>query len=194
MRTVFSIVRLSGRVHQVAGNDIRRHTVQDGAVKEKGPAHTSLGVARNLHLTDRQITDAPESDGRFPSMECAGDSIKDKSIGTADVCQAGMQLERQHECVGEASRTLKYRASAACPPEDRNSILFTGCEMHVLNRSAGSAQHDEKTVAFPKPEHRIAVFLFQFVQECLIKGKIFHRCRQGEVEQTKRAHGVTAWR
>lgn len=181
MRTVLAIVRLSGRVHQVAGNDIRRHTVQDGAVKEKRPAHTSLGVARNLHLTDRQITDAPESDGRFPSMECAGDSIKDKSIGTADVCQAGMQLERQHKCVGEASRTLKYRASAACPPEDGNSILFTGREMHVVNRAAGCAQHHKKTVAFPKPEHRIAVFLIQFLQQGFIEGKIFRRCRQGEV-------------
>lgn len=192
MRTVPAIVRLSRRVPQVTGNDIRRHTVEDGAVKEKGPAHASLGVAGNLHLANCQITDTPKGDGRLPSMERAGDALKDKLIGTADVCQAGMQLERQHECVGETSRTLKHRPSSACPPEDGNSIPFTGWELHIVNRAASGAQHYEKTVAFPKPEHRIAVFLVQFVQQGFIEGEIFHRRRQGEVEQTKRAHVVTA--
>jgi len=90
MGSVFSVIRLSRRLAQVAGNDIRRHVVQDGAVKENGSTCTPLGITRNFHLANRQITDALECRGRFPATERAGDSLKDKLIGTADARQTGM--------------------------------------------------------------------------------------------------------
>ena len=97
-------------------------------------------------------------------MQRGGDPFEDKLIGTANIREAGMRLEREHEGIRETSRSLKDRATAARPTKDGDSVLFAGREMHVVGRSAGRTQHYEVTVALPKAKHRIATLLIQFVE------------------------------
>ena len=194
MRTIVAIVRLSRRLFEVPRDDIGRHAVQDRAVEEERASLPSLRVSRDLHVADHQIADASEGGGRLPSAECAGDPFKDELIGTADIREVVVQLKRKHEGVRETSRSLEDGASAAHPPKDGDSVLFAGGQVDVVADAAGTTQHDEVTVTLPKAKHRIAAMLLQLFQQRFVEGQILSRRGESQIEQTKCAHVVIAWR
>lgn len=163
-------------------------------MEEEGMMDSTLRVTGDFPLADRQIADASKGDSRFPSMERAGDPFQDELIGTADVREMRMQVERKHERVREASRSLEDGTSAACPPEDGDAVLLAGSEMHVVVQGGGPPQHHEGTVALPKAEYGVAALFVQFLQQGLIQSEILGRRGQGQIEQAERAHVKTVSR
>jgi len=194
MRSVCTVIRLSPWLFQVSRDEIDRHAVQNGALEEQGMPFPSLRIARDFHVADHQIADAPDGDGRLPPMERRGDPFEDESIRVVDVREVGMQIERKYERIREASRSLQHGAPAARPPKDRDAVLFACREMRVFGQAAGRAQNHKMEIAFPKTEQRITSLLVQFVQQRFIQGQILGRRWEGQIEQPERAHVRTASR
>jgi len=75
-----------------------------------------------------------------------------------------MPIEREHQGIGQTARSLQNGTPAADPSKNRDAVSFTGCKVDLISQTRAAAQHDEDTVALPKPEHRISTPLIQFIE------------------------------
>jgi hypothetical protein len=57
--------------------------------------------------------------------------------------------------------------------------------MDIVDETAGTPEHNEQTVAFPESEHGFSAVFLQLLEQGLVKGEIFHRGREREIEETE---------
>ena len=103
----------------------------------------------------------------------------------ADASEIGMECERNHERVTQTPRPQEDSPSATGSPQHRNAILLARSEMDIVDETAGTSEHDEQTVAFPESEHGFSAVFLQLFEQGFVKGEIFHRGREREIEETE---------
>ena len=118
-------------------------------------------------------------------MERLGEALEDQLICAADASEIGMERERNHERVTQTPWSHKDSPSATGSPQHWNGVLLARSQMDIVAETAGTPEHDEQTVAFPESEHGISAVFLQFFQQRLVKGEIFLRGREREIEQTE---------
>ena len=118
-------------------------------------------------------------------MERLGEALEDQLICAADASEIGMERERKHERVTQTPWSHEDTPSATGSPQHRDGVLPARSQMDIVGEAAGPPEHDEQTVAFPESEHGISIVFFQLVQQRLVKGEIFLRGREREIEQTE---------
>jgi hypothetical protein len=163
-------------------------------MNEKSPALSSLRVPRDFHFADRKIADASKGGGRLPSTKCGGNPPENKVRGATDVRKARMQVEWQHERIRKTTWSLQHGPATAHSPKNGDVVSLASVEMHVIGRPGSTTEHHERTLAFPKSQHRISAMLIQLVQQGFVEGEIFGRGRQGQIEQAEWAHVMSVWR
>lgn len=169
------------------------HAVQDGAMEKQNAAFSTLRIARYFEAIDGQIADPSEHCGRLPSMKCFGDPIEDELVGRADVCEGGMQSKREHQRIGQASRSLQNRSSATHPPEEWDAVSFAYISMDVFAQAAGAPQHNEVPVALPKTKDGLTTIVFQLVQKNLVERKVLGWRRKGQIKEPERTQVISSW-
>ena len=195
MGPMVPVRRLAGGQRQQAFDPLHIEIDQKTAVKQQVPAPAALGVAGKFQITQRQVAVPLNADGGDPGAGQRGEElpvfIHDELIGLADVGERAGVGNPQNQRVVETAGALQNRAAAGAAPQHRQAILPGLGEIDLGSNWVGVAKHEKMLGRLPDAEDfRRRPGLAQ-VEERLVAGEIFRRCRQCKIKKLHRVKMIS---
>ena len=175
-----AILRASRRLLEIAAQQCQVVGVENRPVVQQMRSLPLLRVAGKLPPRQRQIADALQPRPRH--RQRLDDAMQNVRVTAAQIVQRGIAAEGEDDAETQAAGAQHHRPAAGRAPQHRHAVGGAGAVVDIVGDLAAGADDDGRPRPFPQTKHFATATVLGFEQQRLVKGKVFGRGGQRQVE------------
>ncbi len=179
MGSLLPVVRLAGRLLQVAGNRGQVGIDQDGAVEESSGPGSPLRASADLSVSDGQVLIGSDRHrGVVDGTQCAREDGEDVASGGRNGFRNQWMGVGEDQGVAKATGTEKDRASSAGSSKNQDAISPTSFDVHLIGHAFATTDDHCQLTWLPESEQGIGT-VGELIEKPVVRSQILEDCLEG---------------